>query len=53
MVTAIDEQIPPLGPGEKLTRDEFLRRWEAHPEIKRAELIGGIVYMPSRRRLLG
>lgn len=47
MVTAIDEQIPPLGPGDKLTRDEFLRRWEAHPEIKRAELIGGIVYMPS------
>jgi len=24
-----------------------MRRWEAHPEIKCAELIGGIVYMPS------
>ena len=38
---------PPLCAGDKLTRDEFLRRWEQHPEIKFAELIGGIVYMPS------
>jgi Uma2 family endonuclease len=30
-----------------LTRAEFLRRWEAHPEINKAELIGGIVFMPS------
>lgn len=51
MVTAIDERVPPLGPGDKLTRQEFLRRWEAHPEIKRAELIGGIVYIPSPVRL--
>ena len=38
---------PPLQAGDKLTLDEFLRRWEQHPEIKFAELIGGIVYMPS------
>ncbi len=38
---------PPLMRGDRLTRDEFLRRWEEHPEIKFAELIGGIVYMPS------
>jgi Uma2 family endonuclease len=38
---------PPLQAGDRLTRDEFLRRWEEHPEIKFAELIGGIVYMPS------
>ena len=31
-----------------MTRAEFLRRWEAHPEIKNAELVGGIVYMPSQ-----
>jgi Uma2 family endonuclease len=37
----------PLMAGDKLTRAEFLRRWEQHPEIKFAELIGGIVYMPS------
>jgi hypothetical protein len=46
MATTI-ESAPPLLNGDKLTRDEFMRRWEEHPEIKRAELIGGIVYMPS------
>jgi len=40
-------EVPPLDTGDKLTREEFLRRWEAHPEIKNAELIGGIVYMAS------
>jgi hypothetical protein len=41
------ESVPPLAAGDRLTREEFLRRWEAHPEIKKAELIGGIVYMSS------
>lgn len=31
--------------GYRLTTGEFLRRWEALPRIKRAELIDGIVYM--------
>jgi hypothetical protein len=44
MSTTLD---PELVAGDKLTRAEFLRRWEAHPEIKNAELIGGVVYMPS------
>src|SRR4030081_660453 len=43
---------PPLEAGDKLTRGEFLHRWEQHPEIKFAELIGGIVYMPSPLSLL-
>jgi Uma2 family endonuclease len=47
MSTAVEQRIPPLVAGDKLTRAEFLRRWEADPEIKNAELIGGIVYMPS------
>lgn len=54
MATVVDgnnENGPPLGLGDKLTRKEFLRRWNAHPEIKRAELIGGIVYMPSPVKL--
>jgi hypothetical protein len=38
---------PPLQPGDRLTRAEFLSRWEQHPGIKFAELIGGVVYMPS------
>jgi len=38
---------PTLANGDNLTRDEFIRIWEQLPGIKRAELIGGIVYMPS------
>lgn len=40
-------RIPPLRPGDHLTPEEFLRRYEAMPEVKKAELINGIVYMPS------
>jgi Uma2 family endonuclease len=39
--------IPPLENGDRLTRDEFERRYEAMPHIKKAELIEGVVYMPS------
>jgi len=38
---------PPLNPGDHLSRVEFERRYEAHPEIKKAELIEGVVCMPS------
>jgi Uma2 family endonuclease len=37
----------PLANGQRLSRDEFLRRWELMPDTKFAELIGGITYMPS------
>jgi Uma2 family endonuclease len=43
--------IPPLEPGDRLTRDEFERRYEAMPEVKKAELIEGFVYMPFPVRL--
>ena len=39
--------IPQLLPGQRMTRDEFLCRWEELPELKNAELIDGIVYMAS------
>ncbi len=39
--------IPPLENGDRLTRAEFERRYEAMPELKKAELIEGEVYMPS------
>ena len=42
-----DEKIPPLRAGDHLTLKEFLRRWENEPNIKYAELIGGVVYIPS------
>jgi Uma2 family endonuclease len=38
---------PGLVTGERLTVDEFLRRWEEIPELKNAELIDGVVYVPS------
>jgi hypothetical protein len=40
-------RIPPLEQGDHLTRYEFERRYEAMPELKKAELIEGVVYMPS------
>lgn len=36
--------VPPLQAGDRLTREEFERRWELHPEIKKAELIDGLVF---------
>ena len=39
--------LPPLRDGDNLTRDEFMRRWEAMPDVKCAELIDSVVYMPS------
>lgn len=43
----VGEQIPPLEPGDRLTRAEFERRYDAMPNLKKAELIEGVVYMPS------
>lgn len=43
--------IPPLEPGDRLTRDEFERRYDAMPGLKKAELIEGVVYMPSPVRV--
>ncbi|MBP7961692.1 MAG: Uma2 family endonuclease [Caldilineaceae bacterium] len=36
-----------LTPGDRLTRYEFERRYDAMPDLKKAELIEGVVYMPS------
>src|SRR5882762_6415535 len=40
-------EILPLEAGDRLTRCEFERRYEDRPDIKKAELIEGVVYMPS------
>ena len=40
-------QTPPLQQGDHLTRAEFERRYSAMPHIKTAELIEGVVQMPS------
>jgi Uma2 family endonuclease len=39
--------VPQLEAGDHLTRDEFERRYEAMPHLKKAELIEGVVHMPS------
>lgn len=39
--------IPPLEPGDRLTRDEFERRYNAMPDLKKAELIEGEVHMAA------
>ncbi|MBD2443263.1 MAG: Uma2 family endonuclease [Dolichospermum sp.] len=39
--------IPPLENGDKLTRHEFERRYHAMPNLKKAELIEGVVYVAS------
>ena len=41
------ENIPPLENGDRLTRAEFERRYEAMPHLKKAELIEGEVYIGS------
>jgi Uma2 family endonuclease len=46
-MATVTASAPPLVNGDRLSRDEFLRRWSEHPETKRAELIGGIVYLAS------
>ena len=43
--------LPVLESGDHLTREEFERRYDAMPELKKAELIEGIVYMGSPVRL--
>jgi Uma2 family endonuclease len=45
MVTS--PRVPVLCAGDRLTRDEFERRYSAMPDLKKAELIEGVVYMGS------
>ena len=46
-----EEAIPALENGDRLSRAEFERRYEAMPHLRKAELIEGVVYMPSPVRL--
>lgn len=42
--------IPPLESGDRLSRDEFERRYQAMPKVEKAELIEGVVYVASPLR---
>jgi Uma2 family endonuclease len=39
--------FPQLITGERMSREEFLARWDNIPGLKHAELIDGAVYVPS------
>ncbi len=39
--------VPPLESGDHLARDEFERRYDAMPHVKKAELIDGVIYVAS------
>jgi Uma2 family endonuclease len=45
--TSFAHVIPPLESGDRLTRSEFHRRYEAMPHLKKAELIEGVVFLAS------
>ena len=38
---------PALKHGDRLGRDEFERRYALRPDLKKAQLIEGVVYLPS------
>ena len=40
-------RVPALENGDRLTRCEFERRYALRPDLKKAQLIEGVVYMPS------
>jgi Uma2 family endonuclease len=46
-MSALAPEIPLLENGDRLTRKEFERRYHAMPWLKKAELIEGVVFMPS------
>lgn len=49
-MAASTQTLLPLESGDRLTREEFHRRYCARPEIKRAELVSGVVYVTSPMR---
>ncbi|MCA8965348.1 MAG: Uma2 family endonuclease [Planctomycetes bacterium] len=48
---ATSPHIERLHQGDNLTRAEFERRYERMPDVKKAELVEGMVFMPSPVRL--
>jgi Uma2 family endonuclease len=46
-VMTTSPRVPALQNGDRLTRDEFERRYAAMPHVKKAELIDGVVYVGS------
>lgn len=47
MAIDLASSTPPLESGDRLTRQEFERRYIASPHIRKAELVEGVVYLTS------
>jgi hypothetical protein len=47
----LQKTIPPLVAGQHLDQPTFHERYEAMPPETRAELVGGVVFMPSPMRM--
>lgn len=47
MLVSSTPNIPPLESGDRLTQTEFEHRYQAMPQIQKAELIEGVVYVAS------
>lgn len=48
---SVSKEIPILENGDRVTRAEFERRYHQMGNVKKAELVEGIVYMPSPVRI--
>ncbi len=49
-MAVLTSTYPSLESGDHLARDEFHRRYLARPDIRKAELVEGIVYVAPRAR---
>lgn len=49
-MTVTTDALVPLESGDRLTRQQFHERYSARPDIKKAELVGGVVYVASPLR---
>lgn len=52
MASLKSSTLPPLRDGDRLDQRTFHERYEAMPEDFRAELIGGVVYLPEPNKAL-
>ncbi len=50
---SVPPKLPRLENGDRVTRDEFERRYQRMPNLKKAELIEGVVYVASPLRYQG
>ena len=50
-MTTLPTLFPVLESGDHLTREEFHRRYCARPDIKKAELVEGVVYVATPVRI--